>query len=107
MANILRIDLKVESNVEIVDNEFYIAGPMSVNDTCVSVYAACDEISCWVGEVDSVEELDELVGPENLINTIKENCSEYEFDCLWAALDCQKLLYMYKGELIQATEEKR
>lgn len=103
MANLLRINLKVESDVEIIDNEL-VCKPISANDTTVSVYAETDEISTWVGSITSVEELYDLVGPENLIDTLSTTASEYEYNCLSSALCCQDNKYLMINKLLTAIE---
>lgn len=62
-------------------------------ETSISVYMSTDEVSCWVGEVSTVEELHELIGPENLRETLDSALSENELYIVNCCLFCNDNVY--------------
>lgn len=78
----LRIMLKNQTYVSVLEGEFVIP---KQNDL-VSVYACTDGISCWLEDVSTVEELNELISPENIMDLIKASASQDEYEVLEATL---------------------
>ena len=92
MANMLRIQLKIEVPVNVVGGELTVE--QTPADKTVNVYACTDEISCWIGNCTSVEELESIIGENNIMDSIVESASEYEYDCLESVLLCQDYKYI-------------
>ena len=99
MANLVKVSLKAEANVSIALEEFKIE---DIDDSAISVYIGCNEVSCLVGKIDYVRELNDLVGPNNLIQTMRDSCNEYEYDCLWSALWSRNYEYLFINRLLKA-----
>lgn len=84
----VKVIIKVETEVALDKDTFLIREqPLSYN-SLVSVYIADEDVSCFVGKVESKRELFDLVGPENLKRTINDMATEYQWDSL-----NQSLLY--------------
>ena len=85
----LRIMLKNQVYVDVVDGEFKIPAQTD----CVSVYACTDGISCWIGDVFSVEDLNDMIAPENILEVIRANASCDEYEVLEATLSARDNKY--------------
>ena len=96
MSNMLRISIKTETDVTVKDNEFI---ENRVQPIGYQVYADVDAISCWIGSCTDIKSLEEIVGPEELINSIQESASECESIELMAALECSEMKYNFFGEI--------
>lgn len=115
MSNKVRISLKTEKEITLKNNKFVVVDDeVSTESTPISVYINCDELSCWIGSIYSLYDLDSLnatksldllVGPSKLIKVINENCSEYEYDCLMSILEANDFQYSYPdGSIVTAIE---
>ena len=72
----------------------------------VDVYVCCDELRCWVGSCRATKEaVDEIVGPKNILESIRESASEYEYDLLESVLWSRDNSYWYNNKLHVAIEE--
>lgn len=93
----LRIDLRNEVDVEVVNGEFVV--PKQADK--ISVYACTDGISCYIATVKTVKELDEVIAPENIMEIITEQASEDEFLAIEAVLFARDYKYLsYDGKTI-------
>lgn len=102
MSNILKISIKTETDVTVKDNKFI---ENKVQPIGYQVYANVDEISCWIGSCTDIKSLEEIVGPEELINSIRESASEYELIALMSALNCSDNKYMFFEEMRTAVKQ--
>lgn len=93
MSNPVRIEIKQEQEVLIVDGNLY-----TEFEPRIAVYISCDSISGWLGEIDSFKSLMELVGPNNLQDTINSTLSENELDIINAALYYNNYKYTIGGK---------
>jgi hypothetical protein len=71
-------------------------------DPTIDVYIGCGKVSCLVGKIESVDQLIDLVGPSNLVSTIKDSCNEYEYDCIWSDLKRNDYKYLFINRLEKA-----
>lgn len=93
----LKIQLKSQVNVEVVNGEFIIPESKGL----VSVFACTDGISCHIATVDSVEELDKVISPEHIMENIREQASEDEIDTLEGVMFARDYKYLsYDGKTI-------
>lgn len=102
MANMVRIRLTTEEDYIVKDNRI----ESQKESIGYNVYACNDEIECWIGSCHDIESLNQIVGPDNLISSITESTSEYEYNSLMAALECQDYKYSYFGEIKTAIGEE-
>lgn len=98
MSNRVHVGLKEERILDIKFNP--------IGEKIVSVYISCDEIIARLGVVDDIEEVFKIAGPEFLIETMKENLSEYELECIMSVLECNDYTYYMFGEEYNAKEDK-
>lgn len=91
MANIVYVKIKEERELKLQGNKFV---PINEAKAQKTAYICCDSLACWVGTFNTIEDLMELVGPENIIETIKENLSEIESQKLLSLLQYNN--YKYK-----------
>ena len=96
MSNLLNISIKQEKDISIKDNQFIENEKQPIG---YQVYANVDAISCWIGSCTDIESLEEIVGPEELINSIQESASESEFIELMASLEYYNYKYMFFNEI--------
>lgn len=84
----VKVIIKVETEVALDRDNFLIRERPLLYNSLVSVYITDEDVSCFVGKVESRCELFDLVGPENLKRTINDMATEYQWDSL-----NQSLLY--------------
>ncbi len=98
--NLVKIDLKIETEVSLSDNgEFFIKERPVVANSFVTVYITYGNVSCYLGTVEDRWELFEIAGPDNLIETLDYRCSEYQWDVIYDALEENDFKY-YIGEKV-------
>ena len=98
--NLVKIDLKIETEVSLSDNgEFFIKERPVVANSFVTVYITYGNVSCYLGTVEDRWELFEIAGPDNLIETLDCRCSEYQWDVIYDALEENDFKY-YIGEKV-------
>lgn len=83
MANRVYVKIKEERDLVLRDEELIPSSDRFTKD----VYVCCDGLCTWVGSFDTVEELMSMVGPEEIIDTIKANASDIESEELISLLD--------------------
>jgi hypothetical protein len=103
MFNEPKVELKLQLNADIKNGSFIIKE--QVLNTEVKVFVSYDNVSCYVGQVSDVIELLELVGPENILNTLWELANDYEYDTLVSALDKYNRRYWIGDRLYTAVLE--
>lgn len=93
----LKIQLKNEVNVEVANGKFVV--PKQENE--INVYACTDGISCYIATVNTIEELDEVISPENIMEIITAQASEDELLVLENVLFARDYKYLsYDGKTI-------
>lgn len=100
MFNEPKVELKLQLNADI-KNGLFIIKEQTLN-TEVKVFVSYDNVSCYVGQVSNVIELLELVGPENILNTLWDLANDYEYDTLVSALDKYNRQYWIGDRLYTA-----
>lgn len=69
------------------------------------VYVECDEITSWIGCCKTVEGLENIVSPENFIDSIYQSCSEAEILQLMPDLEYHNYQYDVFGDIRTAIHE--
>ena len=103
MFNEPKVELKLQLNADIRNGSFIIKE--QILNTEVKVFVSYDNVSCYVGQVSDVRELLEIVGPENILNTLWELANDYEYDTLVSALDKYNRQYWIGDRLYTAVLE--
>ena len=94
------MQIQMKYNVDVnVQNDCFIIDRLILNRSPISIYACIDNVKCFLGEVETTEQLYDLVSPKNLINTIEDNANEYEYDSLIQALEQSKYKYLINHKL--------
>lgn len=101
MEEMLQISIKTETDVNIVNNEFMI-NPTSTDDSVISIYARINRVIKLIGRCYSVEDLIDIAGPENIVQTLSDNSNEYEYDCFESALECRNYNYLFVNKIMEA-----
>lgn len=89
MANRVYVKIKEERDLEL-KNGHLVHHQDQYERTA---YVCCDGLCTWVGSFDTVEELMSMVGPEEIIDTIKANASDIESEELISLLDYNEYKY--------------
>ena len=103
MANMIRISMKKERPAHVVNNEI-LEEKTSIG---YEIYACCDELCCWIGSCTDMNSLEEIVSEEELITSIEESASEYEYNCLMSVLECRDYQYEFFGKIRKAIKGAR
>lgn len=93
MNPIVQIQMKLNVDVNVYD-DYFVIDRLIINRSPISIYACVDNVKCFLGEVETTEQLYDLVGPKNLIKTIEDNANDYELDSLIQALEKTKYKYL-------------
>lgn len=97
MRHSVRIELMTTAQVSIKENEFIIEEQIAPRNEFINAYIVYDNVRCYIGQISDIEQLYEYIGPENLLNTIDELASEYEYDSLMDALNESGFMYTFNG----------
>ena len=108
MANYVRIELetvakkmKIDGDKVVIDHSY----DKYLKDLQVNVLACCDELRCHIGSCKATkEEVDKIAGPENIINSLQENLSEYEHELMESVLSARDNKYLYNNKEFTALE---
>ena len=88
------MQIQMKYNIDVnVQNDYFIIDRLILNRSPISIYACVDNVKCFLGEVETTEQLYDLVSPKNLIKTIEDNANEYEYDSLIQALEQSDYIY--------------
>lgn len=71
----IKEERKLNSNLEPVEQKMH-----------KEVYINTDEISCWIGRIDTIEDLHELIDPNNLQEVLNCTLSEDELNIINACM---------------------
>ena len=94
------VQIQMEYNVNVsVYNDCFVIDRLILNRSPISIYACIDNVKCFLGEVETTDQLYDLVGPKNLMNTITDNANEYEYDSLMQALEQSMFKYLINQKL--------
>lgn len=96
MRNNIRIDIKKEQKLD--------ENLKPIGKEGVSIYISCDSIISYLGDVETKEELEELIKPSNIINAMHENLSEDELEIIEDIWNNSK--YYYIGDKVIEKEYK-
>lgn len=94
MSNFVDVKLRQEREININFEP--------VSKEVINVYLSCDGVRSWVGTAYNKEELMDIVGPENIIESIEESLSEDEAEIIMAALICCDYEYYIGDEIFIA-----
>lgn len=94
------VQIQMEYNVNVsVYNDCFVIDRLILNRSPISIYACIDNVKCFLGEVETTDQLYDLVGPKNLMKTIADNANEYEYDSLIQALEKSMFKYLINQKL--------
>lgn len=102
MSDMLRIEMIREFPAIVADGEIIEAEESIGYD----VYASVDSVRAWIGVCTDIESLENIVAPENLIDSIYESCSETELFHLIPCLKFNNYEYEYFGEIRKAIKDE-
>lgn len=88
----MQIQMKYNADVD-VQNDYFIIDRLILNRSPISIYACVDNVKCFLGEIETTEQLYDLVSPKNIISTIEDNANDYEYDSLIQALEQSDYVY--------------
>ena len=91
--NPVQVKLKIETEVVLENRVFLIKEHPISDNSLISVYITDGEVSCFVGKIETKNELLDLVGPENIVQTLNDVASEYQWDALYTSLQRQDFVY--------------
>lgn len=91
--NPVQIQLQLNVNVDVCD-DYFVIERLVLNRSPISIYACVDNVKCFLGEIETTDQLFDLVGPKNLMKTIEDNANDYEFDSLIQALEETECEYL-------------
>lgn len=96
MSNKVWVGLKGETNFEVKGNTIV---KKYTEPGRYQIYANCDEVSIWIGSCENINDLELYVSEEELIDSIEQSASEYEYDAIMAALRCSDYKYDFFGKI--------
>ena len=96
--NPVQIQLQSNVNVDIYDDCFVIER-LILNRSPISIYACVDNVKCFLGEIETTDQLFDLVGPKNLMKTLEDNANDYEYDSLIQAFEQTENKYLINHKL--------
>ena len=97
MESQVKVVMKIETEVSLEDGQFLIKEQPTPHGTPMSVYVTADRVACFVGRAYDPDELFDLVSPNNILHTLDDCASEYEWDVIYTALQ-ESHYYYYIGE---------
>ena len=59
-----------------------------------SVYISSDEITSYIGTIKNVDDLHSIIAPENILEAIENNLSEYESEIILGVLMFSKCYHL-------------
>lgn len=102
--NPVQVKLKIETEVVLENRVFLIKEHPISDNSLISVYITDGEVSCFVGKIETKNELLDLVGPENIVQTLNDVASEYQWDALYTSLQRQDFVYHISEHMFIAIE---
>ena len=99
---LVKIDLKIESQVYLDNGVFYIKEQAVSHNSRISVYATYGNVSCFLGTIEDERDLLELAGPENLIEVLNDRLNEYQWDVIYDALAENNFMYCMNYKIYTA-----
>lgn len=90
-----QMQIQLQSNiiVDVYNDCFIVKDRLIPSRSSVFIYACVDNVKCYLGEVDTPEQLYELVGPNKLMSTIEDVANDYELDSFMEALKESDYVY--------------
>lgn len=102
MSNEVRIELKKEQIAFVKNNQIEES---KANAIGYQVYACTDEVACWIGSCTDMASLEEIIGEEELLDTLNETASERELDIILPVLKYNNYKYNFFGDIRTAKKD--